>query len=189
MERDASGRRRLAFFWSLRADQLEAWREAGLASWKAAVRALWPETTPLLDQIHDAEQLVFARYAHRTLNRPAEPALIHIGDAWHSASPQLGQGANMALLDAWALAQGLASEGSLTQQLDRAVTLRAGHVRLYQWLTAIFTPVYQSDSRVLPWARDWLIGPVSKLWPATTIQAALVSGLAGNPLPRLSLAD
>ena len=187
--RDAGGRKRLAFFWSLRADQLEAWRAAGLEHWKAEVLALWPETAPLLDQIHDPEQLVFARYAHRTLPKPCEPALIHIGDAWHSASPQLGQGANMALLDAWALSLGLAGAGSLAERLDRTVALRRNHVLLYQWLTAVFTPVYQSDSRVIPWARDWLIGPISKLWPATTIQAALVSGLVGNPLGKLSLGD
>jgi 2-polyprenyl-6-methoxyphenol hydroxylase-like FAD-dependent oxidoreductase len=186
-QRDAGGRRRLAFFWSLRADQLDAWRAAGLERWKAEVRALWPETAPLLDQIHDPEQLVFARYAHRTLKRPLEPALIHIGDAWHSASPQLGQGANMALLDAWALAQGLGREGNLARCLDHAVALRAGHVRLYQWLTAVFTPVYQSDSRVIPFLRDWMIGPISRFWPATAIQAALVSGLVGRPLRRLGL--
>ncbi|MBO9576751.1 MAG: FAD-dependent monooxygenase [Sphingobium sp.] len=185
--RDAHGRKRLAFFWSLRADQLEAWRTAGLEAWKVEVRALWPETAPLLDQIRDPEQLVFARYGHRTLASPCEPALVHIGDAWHSASPQLGQGANMALLDAWALNLGLASDGTLAERLDCAIALRRSHVLLYQWMTAVFTPVYQSDSRIIPWARDWLIGPISKLWPATAIQAALVSGLVGNPLRKLSL--
>ncbi|MBO9576761.1 MAG: FAD-dependent monooxygenase [Sphingobium sp.] len=185
--RDAGEKKRLAFFWSLRADQLDAWRTRGLEPWKAEVRALWPEMVPLLDQIRDPDQLVFARYAHRTLPKPCEPALVHIGDAWHSASPQLGQGANMALLDAWALSLGLAGEGSLSEQSARAVALRRNHVLLYQWLTAVFTPVYQSDSSVIPWARDWLIGPISKLWPATTIQAALVSGLVGNPLRKLDL--
>jgi len=67
------------------------------------------------------------------------------------------------------------------------VALRAGHVLLYQWLTAVFTPVYQSDSRVIPFLRDWMIGPISRLWPATAIQAALVSGLVGRPLRRLGL--
>jgi hypothetical protein len=67
------------------------------------------------------------------------------------------------------------------------VALRAGHVRLYQWLTAVFTPVYQSDSRVIPFLRDWMIGPISRFWPATAIQAALVSGLVGRPLRRLGL--
>ena len=65
--------------------------------------------------------------------------------------------------------------------------MRRRHVRTYQWLTALFTPVYQSDSRVLPFIRDRLVGPLSRLWPATTIQAAMVSGLVGNPLRPLAL--
>jgi salicylate hydroxylase len=176
-----------AFFWSLRADRLADWRAASLAAWKADVMALWPETASLLDQITDPDQLTFARYAHRTLAHPGERGLIHLGDAWHSASPQLGQGANMALLDAWALALALGSENDPDAAIARAVALRRRHVRLYQWLTALFTPVYQSDSRVLPFVRDQLVGPLSKLWPATVIQAAMVSGLVGNPLEPLEL--
>ncbi len=178
-----------AFFWSLRADRLEQWRSSGLQPWKDQVATLWPACEQLLSQIGDVDQLTFARYAHRTLRTPAEPALIHIGDAWHSASPQLGQGANMALLDAWALAKGLAEARSVEVALALAVGFRRRHVRMYQWLTALFTPVYQSDSRVLPMIRNRLVGPLSRLWPATSIQAALVSGLVGKPLGPLGLDD
>ncbi|MBM0168461.1 FAD-dependent oxidoreductase [Altererythrobacter sp. C41] len=183
----SAGRPQAAFFWSLRADRLDTWRAAGLDAWKAEILTLWPACAPLLDQIIDPDQLTFAHYAHRTLSDPAEPALIHIGDAWHSASPQLGQGANMALLDAWALAKGLRESTSVAEGLGHAVAQRQRHVRLYQWLTALFTPVYQSDSRVLPFIRDRLVGPASKLWPATWIQAAMVTGLIGNPLRPLGL--
>lgn len=178
-----------AFFWSLRADRLAAWRSAGLDAWKREVAALWPSTRPLLDQIVDAGQLTFAAYAHRTLAHPAAPGLIHIGDAWHSASPQLGQGANMALLDAYALMLGLRAKPDVGDAIAHAIALRRRHVRLYQAMSAAFTPVYQSDSRVLPFIRDRLVGPVSRLWPATWIQAAMVSGLVGRPLERLGLAN
>jgi 2-polyprenyl-6-methoxyphenol hydroxylase-like FAD-dependent oxidoreductase len=176
-----------AFFWSLRADRLEAWRAAGLNPWKSEVRALWPETAVLLDQIADPDQLTFARYAHRTLPAPVEPGMIHIGDAWHATSPQLGQGANMALLDAWALATALREDDQLARPLARAAALRRRHVRLYQALSLLLTPVYQSDGRVVPWLRDWLVGSVSRMWPVPQIQAAMVSGLIGNPLKRLGL--
>ncbi|PXA84101.1 glutamate synthase [Nostoc sp. 3335mG] len=176
-----------AFFWSLRADRLEMWRAAGLESWKSEVLRLWPLLAALLDQIESPEQLTFARYAHRTLPTPVEPAMIHIGDAWHSASPQLGQGANMALIDAYALALALRSEADVDAAIGRAIALRRRHVGLYQRLTALFTPVYQSDSRVLPFVRDRLVGPLSRLWPATRIQAAMVSGLVGDPLGKLGL--
>jgi salicylate hydroxylase len=176
-----------AFFWSLRADRLQDWQARGLAAWKDEVRALWPATEPLLDQITTPEQLKFARYAHRTLGEPAEAGMIHIGDAWHSASPQLGQGANMALLDAYALAMALRGAEDIDAALAKAVDLRRSHVRLYQALTAIFTPVYQSDSRVLPFLRDRLVGPLSRLWPIPWIQAAMVAGLIGGPLKPLGL--
>jgi 2-polyprenyl-6-methoxyphenol hydroxylase-like FAD-dependent oxidoreductase len=177
-----------AFFWSLRADRLDGWKTEGLAKWKAQVRRLWPATAPLLDQIDHPDRLTFARYAHRTLRRPAEPGLAHIGDAWHSASPQLGQGANMALLDGFALAKALRESGDLDVALDAYVGLRRGHVHLYQLLTDILTPVYQSDSRVIPALRDRIVGPLSKVWPIPAIQAGLVSGLVGFPLRRLGLA-
>jgi 2-polyprenyl-6-methoxyphenol hydroxylase-like FAD-dependent oxidoreductase len=173
-----------AFFWSLRTDRLQAWRDAGLDAWKSDVLALWPAVAPLLDQIASPDQLTFARYAHRTLEAPAGRALAHIGDSWHSASPQLGQGANMALLDAYALARALRSEADVAWALARYEALRARHVRLYQWMSSLFTPVYQSDSRLLPLVRDRLVGPLAGLWPATAIQAAMVSGWWAIPSVR-----
>ena len=61
------------------------------------------------------------------------------------------------------------------------------HVRLFQLMTWAFTPVYQSDSDILPWLRDRLVAPISKLWPAPPILAALVSGALGSPLAKLGL--
>ena len=187
--RGQGSRPKTAFFWSLRGDALDRWHAAGLERWKSEVRGLWPECEPLLAQVVDADQLTFARYAHRTARRPSATALIALGDAWHSASPQLGQGANMALLDAWALARGLEHGVTVEAGLAAAVAMRKRHVLLYQALTALFTPVYQSDSAILPFVRDRLVGPLSGLWPATWIQAAMVSGLIGNPLAGLDLPE
>ncbi|HEY0627469.1 MAG TPA: FAD-dependent monooxygenase [Allosphingosinicella sp.] len=151
------------------------------------MRALWPETEPLLDQIEDAEQLTFARYCHRTLRRPVETALVHLGDSWHSTSPQLGQGANMALLDAAALSQSLSGAYDLPEALSNYAALRSPHVRLYQALSRVFTPFYQSESRLLPLLRDYLVSIASRVPPAPYVLAALVAGSAGSPLRRLGL--
>ncbi len=180
------GAGRAAFFWSLRVDQLGAWRAAGLAPWKDDVRALWPETAPLLDAITAPEQLTFARYAHRTVRRPAAAGVVQIGDAWHSASPQLGQGANMALLDAYALALAL-REAPARDGPARAISLRRRHVQLYQLMSTLFTPAYQSDGRVLPFVRDQVIGALIGVRPAAWVQAMMVSGLVGGPLRPLGL--
>lgn len=176
-----------AFFWSLRGDAYARWHEASLESWKDEVRLLWPETEPLLQQIRDQEQLTFARYCHRTLRHPVEPGLAHVGDAWHSTSPQLGQGANMALLDAAALACSLATHEELPDALSAYAATRSRHVRLYQALSRLFTPFYQSDSRLLPLLRDYFVSTLSRVPPAPRVLAALVAGSVGAPLREVGL--
>ena len=178
----------LTYFWSIRADQYEAFRAAPLTHWKDAACHLWPETEALLHQITDHEQLTFARYRHRTHRAPVEGRLVHIGDAWHAASPQLGQGANMALLDAYGLAHALHGEAHIAAALRRFLKIRAGHVRLYQLMTWAFTPVYQSDGVVTPWLRDRLAAPLLRLWPAPPVLAGLVAGGFGGPLKKMGLA-
>jgi len=99
-----------AFFWSLRGADEVAWRAAPIEAWKDEVRALWPETSAFLEQIGSHDDLVFARYAHRTCGSPLGAHAVHVGDSWHCTSPQLGQGANMALLDALALSVSLSRQ-------------------------------------------------------------------------------
>ena len=179
---------RAAFFWSLRADEYASWQQRGMANWWSEVEALWPQCAVLKDQLQDPEQLVFARYAHRTSPQSASDRLIHLGDAWHAASPQLGQGANMALLDAYGLALALEQPGDLAAAKARFHALRSWHVRLYQGLTWAFTPPFQSDAAWPAALRDLLLAPASRVPPAPRIKAQLVAGLAGNPLARLGLA-
>lgn len=165
---------RAAVFWSLSTAELDAWPAKGLADWKSEVAAFWPTMSPFLDQITDKAQLTPARYSHGTLRRPYTGRLIHIGDAAHRASPQLGQGANMALLDAQALA--LALRLPLDEALAHYHRSRRWHLGLYQALSAAFTPQYQSHSRALPALRDHTLSPLSRLWPLPRILSALVSG-------------
>ena len=171
------------FFWSLKPADYEAWRAAGLDRWKAEVLGLWPQVAPVLDAITDPEALTLARYGHHTLDRPAAPRLAVIGDAAHSTSPQLGQGVNMALLDAQALAHALVQHVDLDAALGAYVAARRLHVRLYQALSLAFTPFYQADGRFLPWVRDHVLGRVARLPFADRLLAATVGGLLLDPRP------
>ena len=144
--------------------------------------ALWPQTAPLLNQIRGAGDLVFASYAHRTLDAPLSRHCVHVGDSWHCTSPQLGQGANMALLDALALARALETQGDLATALGEYARMRLWHIRLYQAASWMFTPAYQSESAAIAWVRDWLMAPASRLPPAPALLAALVAGEVGAPL-------
>jgi salicylate hydroxylase len=171
-----------AFFWSLKRDQVASWRSAGLKAWKAEVTQLWSEASPILDRVTDVDQITFAQYDHFTLRTPYSDRLVHIGDATRATSPQLGQGANMALLDAFALARALRAGSSLQESLRDYARTRYRHTWLFQWASATFTPFYQSDSRLLPMVRDWLAAPLSRLPIADVLLARLVSGTITAPL-------
>jgi 2-polyprenyl-6-methoxyphenol hydroxylase-like FAD-dependent oxidoreductase len=178
----AGASRLAAFFWSLRRDQYPAWRARPIAQWKQDIERLWPAAAAATREINDHDQLVFAQYDHFTLQQPYAAGLVHIGDAGRSTSPQLGQGANMALLDALALARALQSPGALPERLRHYPRLRFWHVRLFQACSAMFTPFYQSDSRLLPFVRDWLAAPLSRLPVGDRVLARLVAGMTVAPL-------
>ena len=170
------------FFWSLKPDRYDAWRATGLDAWRAEVLGVWPAVEPLLDSISSPDDLVLARYGAHTLRRPYAERLAVIGDAAHATSPQLGQGANMALLDAAALAAALDRRADVQAALEVYARVRRRHVQLYQLMSAVFTPFYQSDSRLLPALRDRLLEPTSRLPGVPQLLAKLVAGLLTAPL-------
>src|SRR4029077_14505030 len=86
--------------------------------------------------------------------------LVLLGDCAHATSPQLGQGCNLALCDAAALADALAeTSGAPTDvaaALDAYTHARRAHLDFYQLATRALTPVFQSDYTPLGFARDYL---------------------------------
>lgn len=162
-------------FWSLPVAGFEAWQKRGRDAWLAEVAATWSDALPFFEQISDLGQMTTARYSHGTLRRTVAPGFAIIGDAAHRASPQLGQGANMAMLDAWALALAV-KRFPLAEALRHAERARRWHVRIYQGMSWLFTPQYQSDSRLLPILRDRVLYPVSSIHPVPKILSKLVCG-------------
>lgn len=167
-------------FWSMPVNAYDKWKNAPIEEWRAEVIQMWPELTPFISQITQHSQMTFAQYSHGSLQKPYQDKLVHIGDAAHRASPQLGQGANMALLDAFALSQALEKHplGSALKQYHAA---RKRHTNLYQALSWAFTPMYQSDSIILPFFRDWIAAPFATKPPIAGILTHLVNGSLVNP--------
>lgn len=164
-----------AIFWSLPADGHADWQGRGLTAWRDEASALWPDFAPFARQIADPARMTMARYSHGSLHRPWGDGIVHIGDAAHRASPQLGQGANMALLDALALARALTRQ-PLDEALRAYALGRRWHVAAYQAMSALFTPQYQSSSRILPLLRDRILFPLSQVPPIPKALSRLVSG-------------
>lgn len=178
-----------AFFWSLKPDDAERMRALGLDAWKARVVELWPECAAYVGQIDSFDQLSLARYGHHTMNLPAGRNLAMIGDAAHSTSPQLGQGANMALLDAAALAAALRRERAVDAALEAYARTRRWHVRIFQALSLSLTPFYQSDSTMLPFIRDRLVATLARVPPAPQFLAGMVAGTVIDPFRRIGLRE
>ena len=181
------GREKIAFFWSQKISEAEQVMAAGLEGWKTRLRGYWPETSAMLEEVTDWRQLTLARYQHRTLRRPARGRVVFIGDAAHSTSPQLGHGANMALLDAASLVHGLATTGDVDLAVDFYCRARRNHVRLFQLFSRLFTPFYQGDSHALAFIREQMVSTIARIPPAPRFLASLVSGTMLDPFAATGL--
>jgi 2-polyprenyl-6-methoxyphenol hydroxylase-like FAD-dependent oxidoreductase len=154
---------RLSFFWSLPCDGFGAWERAGLEPWFDEIGQLWPEARQRLQDIAQPSHLARASYRDAVMDRWYRGRLVLAGDAAHSMSPQLGQGVNMALLDALALRDALRGQADVDAALARYQAARQAHVRLYQFWSRWLTPLFQSDRDWIAHARDLLFRPLGRM--------------------------
>lgn len=193
LDAPAGEARGINFFWSLPLADVPAWRAQGLAAWKARVCALMPQCGPLLESVTAPDQLRVARYADVWMDRWHDRRVLAIGDAAHGMSPQLGQGANMALIDAWVLAHcvraatrpaGVAWGDAFAQYSGE----RTPHLRFYQRSSVALTPLFQSHGRVAPALRDLFFGLPGRLsWVHRHSVAALAGMKTGWVSGRIDL--
>jgi 2-polyprenyl-6-methoxyphenol hydroxylase-like FAD-dependent oxidoreductase len=153
----------LTFYFSLPGEQVDAFDAAALTRLHERVAQMWPEASSLLNDITSPQQLHRARYRDVVLRDPVQGNAVVIGDAAHAMSPQLGQGVNMALLDAEALADALASNTSLEMALHDYATKRRRHLAVYQHLSRWLTPLFQSERDNLAGLRDLAFAPLGRL--------------------------
>ncbi len=183
------GVRKAAFFWSLKPQDFEAVKLQGLDAWKEMVLGYWPECSVFTDQISSFDDMTLAHYGHHTLKVPAGRQIAFVGDSAHSTSPQLGQGANMALLDARALSYAVETSHSVEGALEAYADARRWHMRLFQALSFALTPFYQSDSAALAFIRDRLVSSIARVPPAPKILAAMVCGTLIDPFGPIGLVE
>ncbi|MBX3202812.1 MAG: FAD-dependent monooxygenase [Labilithrix sp.] len=179
--------RLVSLFWSIRGDRVAAWREAGLDAWKAKVRELAEEAEPVLDQILDQGQLLYAGYHDVVMHRWHTRNVVYLGDAAHATSPQLGQGCNLALWDAMELSDCIEEEPrDLAAALACYSRRREEHLAFYQTATRLLTPFFQGDAELLGHLRDIampLMGKVSVFERMMTLSMlGVMDGFLGRTL-------
>ena len=113
---------RLTIYWSLPAAALAPDKPLDLEAMRRdPLRRSGPR--PTRDHVAQADEFSRATYRNVALPRWNDGPILFIGDAAHGTSPQLGQGANLALVDAWTLADTLAAGGDLAD-FARAARVR-----------------------------------------------------------------
>ncbi|WP_369040325.1 FAD-dependent oxidoreductase [Stenotrophomonas maltophilia] len=192
---------RLSFFWSLPRTDFERWQRDGMAPWLEELHGLWPQASARFAHLQEAEQLARAVYRDAVVTQWHQGRLVLAGDAAHAMSPQLGQGVNMALLDALALRDAVRCHGGSEAALRRYQAQRRAHVAVYQRWSRWLTPLFQSDRDGWARARDVLLGPMGRLpggrghmlrvlsgtqqgwWGAMALEPAFIDALANAPAP------
>jgi 2-polyprenyl-6-methoxyphenol hydroxylase-like FAD-dependent oxidoreductase len=178
----------VAFFWSLKREDYEQQKAAGIDTLKARVLAAWPAARPIVDGLNKWEDLSFATYRDVVVRPTRKGRVLVIGDAAHGTSPQLGQGGNLALLDAVTLAHCL-KDKDIDAALTRFEKLRRAHVAFYTLASRAMTPVFQSDSRVIAWLRDTLLYPSAKIPGVRYAMRTTLGGVRKFPLGLFKLPD
>ena len=151
-------------YYNLRADDYASWAAGGLERFKDECASLCPEAADLLQTgLVDAKQIAYARYSDGVLWRFNRGRVAVIGDAAHSMSPQLGQGCNLALIDAEKLADAIVTHGGSSRGVPRALEAytheRWWRTQFYGAQSRFLTPLFASRSRLLRAFRDLAVYP------------------------------
>lgn len=173
----------VSLFWSARIDEVDALHDRGIDAWKADVRAVTDRADPLLEQIDDTRQLIAATYHDVVMRRSIDfthGPVVYLGDAAHAMSPQLGQGANLALVDAMALAACIDADPNIRSALHRFEHERRRTISYYQFASRWLTPIFQSGCEFLAPLRDLGMGPMCRFgWTRRQMLDALTGVKTG----------
>lgn len=165
-------------------------RQRGIAWLRDDVRRLAPGFASIAEQLVSWDQVLVATYRDVVMRPLCRGRVVCIGDAGHSMSPQLGLGANLALVDALVLARclGDVDQGSSSDEVERALTAfsdqRRRVLRYYAFISRLLTPLFQSSERSLAVVRDLALPVLCRAGWSRRQMLEAVCGTTGGFLGR-----
>lgn len=145
---------RCSLFWSLHRGAKETLFQKGFEAWRRHVLDLCPLAEELFESVRGFDQVPFTTYQHVWMSRWHTDHCCYLGDAAHAMSPHLGQGINLALIDAFVFAKALAQAPDYRQAFRAYSRARARHLRYYAAVTFLLTPFFQSGGFIKGLGRD-----------------------------------
>jgi 2-polyprenyl-6-methoxyphenol hydroxylase-like FAD-dependent oxidoreductase len=143
-----------SLYWGVANDEVPAIRARGVDALKQELLTFCPEAEEVLAFLHDFDQLIHTAYQHVHMRRCHDGRVIFIGDSAHAMSPHLGQGINLAMVDAWRLAACLREAATPAMAFAAFLKKQHAYTRYYATVTWMLAPFFQSEWRVLGWGRN-----------------------------------
>ncbi|NHB56740.1 FAD-dependent monooxygenase [Acinetobacter sp. 194] len=187
-------------FWSMPTPHLDQFlrRNEDHPIWIDHIAQKWPDLAHWLKQHvvhpHHQGEWLSAHYRDVVMSKLGSGRVGVLGDAAHAMSPQLGQGANMALLDAWALSKSVESARN-NENIDWPKLWQTYHqhrqssTNFYQFLSRLLTPLYQSERWWTGPLRDFSFGWMYRIPYFRKEMALTVSGLKSGMFTNMQYQD
>jgi len=177
-----TGRGAASLFWSLRTDQREAFYKRGFDTWKLEVLSIAPEAKEIFTTLTSFEQTRFTNYMHVSMPIPHDHRCLFLGDAAHAMSPHLGQGINLALIDAYTFAHAASLSEDFPSAARLYTALRKKHLYAYSAVTYLLSPFFQSRGFLKATLRNTFLPLMPKFPPLKKQMLNTMSGTRASLL-------